>query len=135
MMSDNCSHPMKNLPEISAAEWDVMKVVWDHGPLTSGEVVKHLATERQWKPRTVKTLLARLVQKGAAVAAEQGGGRFLYSAKVAREQLSRREARSFLARVFDGALAPALVHLVQEARLTPGQIAELKKILDEEARR
>src|SRR4051812_11888323 len=127
---------MKNLPDISDAEWDVMKVVWDHGPLSSGEVVKHLAGERHWKPRTVKTLLARLVQKGAvAAAAEQGGGRFLYSAKVGRELLSRREAKSFLARVFDGALAPALVHLVQEARLTPRQIAELKKILDQEARR
>ena len=126
---------MKNLPDISDAEWDVMKVVWDHGPLSSGEVVRHLATERHWKPRTVKTLLARLVQKGAVAAAEQGTGRFLYSAKVAREQLSRREARSFLARVFDGALAPALVHLVQEADLSPKQIAELKKILDQEARR
>src|SRR4029453_13865372 len=123
-----------NIPEISDAEWDVMKVVWDHGPLTSGDVVKRLADEKHWKPRTVKTLLSRLVQKGAVTAAERDG-RFLYSAKVARDALARREAKLFLARVFAGAVAPALVHFIQEADLSPREIAELKKILDREGRR
>ena len=125
---------MKNTPIISDAEWDVMKVVWDHGPLTSGDVVKHLADEKHWKPRTVKTLLSRLVQKGAVAAAEREG-RVLYSAKVARDALARREAKSFLARVFDGAVAPALVHFIEAAELSPREIAELKKILDREGRR
>jgi BlaI family penicillinase repressor len=125
---------MNNTPAISDAEWDVMKVVWDHGPLTSGEVVKRLADERHWKPRTVKTLLSRLVQKRAVAAAERDG-RFLYSAKVARHALARREAKTFLARVFDGAVAPALVHFIQDADLSPRDIAELKKVLDREGRR
>jgi len=129
---------MKNnanpIPEISDAEWDVMKVVWEHGPLSSGEVVKHLADEKDWKPRTVKTLLSRLVQK-RAVAANDADGKFLYSARVNRDALARRETQTFLARVFDGAVAPALVHFIQEADLSPKQIAELKKILDRETRR
>ena len=125
---------MKKLPAISDAEWDVMKVVWDHGPLSSGDVVKQLADEKQWKPRTVKTLLARLVKKGAVASSEADGGKFLYTAKVARDALARREAKGFLARVFDGAVAPALVHFVRDADLTPQQIQELKKILDREAR-
>src|SRR3954453_22745272 len=99
---------MPNLPQISDAEWDVMKVVWDHGPLTAGEVVRHLAAERRWSPRTVKTLLSRLVKKGAAeVRTEEtdtgrGGGsgrRFLYRARVSREACVRRESRLFLSRV------------------------------------
>jgi len=124
---------MKKLPAISDAEWDVMKVVWDHGPLASGDVVRHLADEKAWKPRTIKTLLARLVRKGA-VAAVSADGKFLYSAKVQRDALARREAKGFLARVFDGAVAPALVHLIQESQLSPRQIQELKEILDREAR-
>ena len=124
----------RTAPDISDAEWDVMKVVWDHGPLTSGEVVRRLADEKHWKPRTVKTLLSRLVQKGA-VAAAAADGKFLYSAKVTRDALARRETRTFLARVFDGAVAPALVHFIQDADLSPKEIAELKKILDREARR
>src|SRR5438067_6605655 len=103
----------KRLPAISDAEWDVMKVVWNHGPLSSGDVVRRLADEkagrgaRAWKPRTIKTLLARLVRKGA-VAVSEADGKFLYSARVTREALARREAKGFLARVFDGAVAPAL---------------------------
>ena len=128
---------MKNnanpIPEISDAEWDVMKVVWDHGPLASGEVVRHLADERHWKPRTIKTLLARLVRKGA-VSMSEADGKHLYAARVARDALARREAKGFLARVFDGAVAPALVHFIQESELSPQQIQELKKILDREAR-
>jgi len=124
----------RDIPEISDAEWDVMKIVWDHGPLSSGEVVRRLADEKHWKPRTVKTLLGRLVRKGA-VAAEARDARFLYRANVAREALARREARSFLARVFDGAVAPALVHFIQDADLSQKQLRELKQILDREARR
>src|SRR5829696_3600581 len=124
---------MKKLPAISDAEWDVMKVVWDHGPLASGDVVRHLADEKAWKPRTIKTLLARLVRKGAVGAVDQDG-KVLYSARVQRDALARREAKGFLSRVFDGAVAPALVHFIQESRLSPQQIRELKDILDREAR-
>ena len=120
---------MKRIPDISDAEWDVMKVVWDRGPLTSGEIVKHLESERKWKPRTIKTLLARLVKKGAVTVTEQADRRFLYSAKVARDAVVRRESRSFLRRVFDGSAAPALVHLLEDAKLTQREIDELKQIL------
>src|SRR5437016_14399272 len=78
-------------------------------------------------------MLPRWVQKGAVAAAE-GDRKFLYSARVTREALARREAKGFLARVFDGAVAPALVHFMQDAKLSPQQIQELKKILDREAR-
>ncbi|HYO09790.1 MAG TPA: BlaI/MecI/CopY family transcriptional regulator [Tepidisphaeraceae bacterium] len=119
---------MAKVPDISDAEWEVMKVVWDHGPLTSGQIVQRLESERRWKPRTVKTLLARLVKKGA-VAAREEDRRFRYAARVARDAVARRETRSFLRRVFDGAAAPALVHFLEEGDLTRQQIDELKRIL------
>jgi len=116
-------------PDISDAEWDVMKIVWDRGPLTSGQIVRELESERNWKPRTIKTLLARLVRKGA-VAAKEDDGKFLYSAKVAREACVRRESRSFLSRVFNGDVAPALVHLLKDAKLSETEIQQLKSILE-----
>ena len=124
---------MKRLPAISDAEWDVLKVVWEHGPLTSGQIVQRLETERRWKPRTIKTLLARLVRKGA-VAAKEEDRRFLYFAKVGRDALVRRESRSFLSRVFNGDVAPALLHFLKDARLDESDIDELKKILEDNAR-
>ena len=60
-------------PPISDAEWEVMKSVWDHGPLTAGEVVSRLEAQTRWHPRTIKTLLARLVKKGAVKAEPMAG--------------------------------------------------------------
>jgi len=123
---------MAKVPQISEAEWEVMKALWDHGPLTSGDVVQRVTeTERDWAPRTIKTLLARLVKKGA-VGVQQQEKRTLYVARVTREALIKRESRTFIARVFDGAVTPALVHFLREADLTPQQVNELKKILDQE---
>lgn len=123
---------MPALPQISDAEWDVMKVVWDHGPLTAGDVVEHLAPTTGWRPRTIKTLLGRLVQKGA-VSVQIDQRRYLYKAAVRREACIRSETRSFLSRVFDGAVAPALVHFLKESHLSPAEIDELRRILDQEA--
>ena len=109
-----------------------MKALWDHGALTSGDVVQRVSeAEKEWAPRTIKTLLARLVKKGA-VGVQQQDKRTLYVAKVTRETLIKRESRTFIARVFDGAVTPALVHFLREADLTPQQVNELKKILDQE---
>jgi BlaI family penicillinase repressor len=119
------------IPQISDAEWEIMKTLWDHGPLTSGQVVEKLDASSSWRPRTIKTLLARLVRKGA-VTSKQHEKRTLYAPKVARDTVIRRETRSFLARVFDGAVTPALVHFIKEADLSNDQIEELKRILDQE---
>ena len=124
---------MPAIPQISDAEWEVMKAVWDIGPLTAGQVVDHLAGERQWKPRTVKTLLNRLVRKGA-VAMETDGRRYVYSARVARDAVIKRETRTFLSRVFDGAAAPAIVHFIEQGRLTPDEIRQLRETLDRESK-
>jgi BlaI family penicillinase repressor len=126
------------VPQISDAEWDVMKVVWNHAgggtPLTSGEIVRRLEREKSWRPRTIKTLLGRLVRKGA-VAAKPAPGQdrtFHYTAKVTRDALVRRESRSFLRRVFDGAVTPALVHFLEHAELSEAEIKELKAALNRE---
>ena len=124
---------MAKVPQISDAEWEVMKAVWEGGRLSAGEVVERVAAARKWKPRTIKTLLQRLVKKGA-VTAEVERRRYIYRARVARDAVVKREARSFLSRVFDGAAAPAIVHFLEQADLTPDEIRSLRDTLDREAK-
>jgi BlaI family penicillinase repressor len=124
---------MPAVPQISDAEWDVMKIVWDSGPLTAGQIVQEMAGQTHWHPRTIKTLLSRLVKKGA-VSMQADGNRYLYRAKVTREACRRYETRSFLSRVFDGAVAPALVHFLKHSELSKDEIQELKAILEREGR-
>ncbi len=114
---------------ISDAEWEVMRVLWAApAAVTANYVVDALSGKKDWNPRTVKTLLNRLTRKGA-LGFEARGKVYWYSPRVAREECARREGRSFLARVFGGDSAAMLVHLVEDAKLTPREIADLKRIL------
>lgn len=119
---------------ISDAEWRVINVLWDRAPATADDVIDALAEPASWSPRTIKTLLHRLVRKGA-LAYEKSGNRYLYTPQVAREDCIRQASQSFLARVFRGKTAPMLEHFVRDGGLTRDEIEHLRRLLDEESRR
>src|SRR5947209_1639613 len=119
----------KNLPHISDAEWVVMKVVWEKAPVTTNQVVETLDDKTHWKPKTIHTLLSRLVRKGA-VEFERKGREYLFRPRVSAGECEHEATRSFLGRFFDGELAPFLARFVERERLTPEEIEQLKKILD-----
>ena len=114
---------------ISEAEWQVMNVVWRDQPVESQAVVEELAEPNGWSAATVKTMLHRLVKK-KALAFEQDGKRYLYSATVRQSDCVRQASRSFVERVFGGSAAPALMHLVKNSKLTDAEVAELRRLLD-----
>ena len=117
------------VPAITAAEWVVMRVLWAAAPVSTNEVVAALGNRTDWKPKTIHTLLARLVQK-AALRAEKRGREYVYSPLVGAEECEHEISRSFLGRFFDGELAPFLARFVERERLTRKQIEELKRILE-----
>jgi BlaI family transcriptional regulator, penicillinase repressor len=120
---------MNKTPQISDAEWTVMKVLWERSPLPSKDVIDALAGSVKWKPKTIHTLLARLVQKGALKARKEGR-EYQFEPKVKAEACQRSETRSFLDRVFDGEMAPFLACFIRDNKLTRAEIEELKRILD-----
>ena len=125
---------MANSPAITDAEWDVMQVLWEEAPLMANDVVERVAARNQWNPRTVKTLLNRLVNKGA-LRYEAEGKRYRYFPRVTRQECVRRKSRWFLSQVFGGAVGPMLAHFVNEAPLTGEEIRQLRKLLDERQRK
>jgi BlaI family penicillinase repressor len=114
---------------ISEAEWQVMNVVWRDQPVEAQAVVEELAAPNGWSAATVKTMLHRLVKK-KALAFEQDGKRYLYSATVRQSDCVRQASRSFVERVFGGSAAPALMHLVKNSKLSDSEVAELRRLLD-----
>ncbi len=119
-----------NIPKISDSEWHIMKVLWEQAPLTANQIVEKLADKFTWNPRTVKTLINRLVKKNA-VNFEQDGRIYLYHPVITEEVCIKAERQSFLNRVYDGALKPMLVSFLEEEKLSAEEIVELKQILDE----
>lgn len=92
---------MKHPPQISGAEWQVMEALWRKKRLTANEVIVALGDCTGWKPNTVRTLLARLVKKGALKVAVEGN-RYIYTPRFPREQHVSGESESFLSRIFGG---------------------------------
>jgi BlaI family penicillinase repressor len=119
----------KELPRISDSEWRVMQVLWEHGPQTANDVVNALSGEVNWKPRTIKTLISRLVKKGAVKVTEEGY-RYQYSAAVDESACIRSETKSFIRRVYQGAMTPALARFLEDSDLSEKDIEDLQEILD-----
>ena len=121
---------MKKLPKISESEWLVMRVLWSNGSLTANEVVKELTGKTKWKPKTIKTLITRLMKKGA-VKFEKEGRKYRYYPAVSQAECVRMERRSFVRRVYGGTTRPMLAAFLEDAKLSAEDISELKKILEQ----
>ena len=121
---------MKVESRISVAEWEVMKVVWKRRACSAQQVVDDLADSTDWSPTTIKTLLNRLLRKGA-LSFSKNGKSYIYSPAWTEEQCRQSETESFLNRVFDGALSPMLAHFVRSRRLSPDDLKELERLLKE----
>lgn len=115
---------------ISEAESAVLAVLWQNGTATAEDVVTALAEPRNWQESTVKTLLGRLLKKGA-VRAQKDGRRFIYSPTLAREEWLSRESESLLNRLYGGRVAPLVAHFSRHRKLSKRDIRELKRLIGE----
>jgi len=115
---------------ISDAEALVMQVLWERHPLGAEEVFAALAERSDWAEPTVKTLLNRLLNKGAIAAVKQGR-RYLYSPRLQREQWVQQQSEGLLQRVFGGRVAPLVAHFSEHGKLSAQDIAELKRLIRE----
>ena len=117
--------------DISDAESQVMEVLWNStGSVPAEDVAAALVCQQDWQEATVKTLLNRLLKKGA-VSAEKDGRRYLYSAVLEREHWVSSQSGGMLDRLFGGRVAPLVAHFGKHRRLSKSDIAELKRLIEE----
>jgi len=120
---------MRNIPTISDAEYQVMKIIWANAPISTNEVVEKLEKTTDWKPKTIQTLLSRLVKK-EALNYEKDGRVFVYTPLVQESEIVERESNTFLNRFYDGALNSMIVNYIEQDKLSEDDINELKNILE-----
>ena len=115
---------------ISEAESVVMELLWKQSPLGADEVVAALAAEHEWQEPTIKTLLNRLLKKGA-IRARKDGRRFLYAPVLKRVDWVQHESEGLLDRLFGGRVAPLVAHFSERSKLSKKDIADLKRLIGE----
>jgi BlaI family penicillinase repressor len=102
----------RSIPRLSELEWEILKPLWEHGPMAARDIYLRVSEENDWAYKTVKTMLARLVKKGA-LKYDQIGNSYLYQAAYSREEMTGVATRSFIRRVFDGTLNPFVAHFAE----------------------
>lgn len=112
----------------SESEMQVLSALWEDAPQTAAELTARIGKINGWTQATVKTLLARLVQKGA-VTAEADGRRYLYRPAVERAEAVGEESQRFVDRLFGGRVSPMIAHLAEREALTDTDIAEIEALL------
>ncbi|MES5920832.1 BlaI/MecI/CopY family transcriptional regulator [Bacillus cereus group sp. RP37] len=119
------------LPKISEAELEIMKVLWSNSPQTANEIIEELEDAMDWKPKTIRTLINRLVQKEAVSYHQDIGRMYAYYPLVSQDNYLQVETKSLLKRFCGAAFKPLLVNFLKEEKLSSEDINELKRILDE----
>jgi BlaI family transcriptional regulator, penicillinase repressor len=127
-------HMTEKVPSISEAEWEVMNVLWQKWPQTANDVITSLQGQKDWKAKTIRTLLDRLVQKGV-VHVDKEHRVYTFFPLYSQDDCQRAEAESFIKRIYGGTVKSMLVQFIEEDSLSEEDIEELKSILDEKPKK
>lgn len=119
----------KNIPSISESEWEIMNVLWDKAPQTANDIIFSLQESTEWKPKTIRTLLDRLVQKNV-VGVNKNLRVYTFYPLYTQDECQRAETESFIKRIYGGTLKSMLVQFIQEDTLSDDDINELRFILN-----
>ena len=116
--------------ELSKAEFDVLEALWINYPATASQIIERLSDDKQWHEKTNKTLLGRLVKKGA-LTFEKEGRQYIYMPCIERADYTLKESQNFIERFFSGRIAPLVSGFAKSEQLSQQDINELKKVIDD----
>ena len=126
-MSNNRDN--KDIPHITEAESEIMKLLWENSPLAANEIITKLTAQMEWSDQTIKTFLNRLHKK-QAIQFEKKGRTYLYSPLVSYDEYLNSENKSFLNRVYNGAAGMLCAKFIEEETLSDQDIDELQQLLE-----
>ena len=119
---------MHALPHISEAEFEVMKIVWKYAPISTNEITEKLLRTTSWSPKTIQTLIKRLVNKGALTYEKQSRV-FVYTPVVDENEYIGQESSTFLKRYYDGDITAMLSAYIENDKLSETEIDTLRSLL------
>lgn len=121
---------MKNLPQISEAEFEVMKIVWKYAPISTKDITEKLLQTTNWSPKTIQTLIKRLVTKGA-LTYEKQSRMFIYTPAVKENEYIGQESNSFLKRYYNGDITAMVSAYIENDRLSESELDTLRSLLSQ----
>lgn len=121
---------MSKLPQISEAEFEVMKVIWKYAPISTNEVTEKLTQTTDWSPKTIQTMLKRLVTK-KALTYEKQSRVFVYTPLVPETEYICQESNSFLNKYYNGNIVSMLTSYLEDDKLSKTELDTLRHLLSD----
>ncbi|MDY2997383.1 MAG: BlaI/MecI/CopY family transcriptional regulator [Faecalimonas sp.] len=125
---------MNTLPQISEAEFEVMKIVWKYAPISTNEITEKLLQTTNWSPKTIQTLIKRLVTKGALTYEKQSRV-FVYTPLVKEREYIGQESSSFLNRYYDGDITAMVSAYIENDKLSESELDTLRTLLSQKSKK
>lgn len=122
---------MKKIPDLTKAEYDIMRVLWKHGEKSVREVHDSLRHSQGWALTTVRTMMDRMERK-KLLSRNESGGVYVYRPMISRPEGLAKMVRFFADRVLETDTNTVVSMFSGAKGLTADEIEELKKLLDRE---
>lgn len=120
---------MENKDKVSSAEFKILEILWINSPLTGSQIVDALSTKESWHPRTIKSLINRLLKK-KIISHKVEGNHYLYYPLLKQNEYLKKTSRNFIQRLFGGKISPLVAHFAKHEKISKEDIQELKNILE-----
>lgn len=120
---------MGKLPQISESEYEVMKIVWKDAPISTNEITDKLLKTTAWSPKTIQTLIKRLVTK-SALTYEKQSRMFVYTPLIKENEYIIQESNSFLKRFYNGNITTMVSAYIEDEKLSETEIKHLRALLE-----
>ena len=115
---------------ITDAEWVIIKVLWEKSPLTSTKIIEALSDKTNWSPKTIHSLIDRLVKK-ETIGVNKEGSHFQFYPLVEKKDCEMKETRSFIKKVYDGSLQLMVINFIKNEKLSKSEIEQLQRLLND----
>ncbi len=125
---------MSNLPQISEAEFEIMKIVWKYAPISTNEITEKLTKTTTWSPKTIQTLIKRLVTKGA-LSYERQSRVFVYTPLIKENEYIGQKSNSFLKQYYNGDITAMLSAFIENDKLSETEIDSLRSLLSRDSKK
>ncbi len=119
--------------ELTAAEWEIIQVVWEHEPCAAPAVQEELVARKKWTYSTVKTLMDRMVIKDL-LTTERMRNLILYRSAISQQEAQRGELLRTVKRAFGGAFTPMMQFMLDSDALSPQEIEKLQSMIQKKRR-
>lgn len=118
--------------KVSDAELEVLKALWELKQGTSSQIINHLIGKTDWKPKTIQTLITRLIKKEVVIVNKNNKKSYIYSPSISEDEFRKFANDSLLNKLYNGSVNSMISTFIKNTSLSNEDIQNLKNLLDNE---